>query len=95
MEKLNILRLEVNYFLSRVELILGCDEKSLFEEAFDMLVTFYLFNHNEEFCEDYIERLESYIEQISQLDDLESKLFKRNIPTILILLDAIKCELQH
>lgn len=94
MEKLNILRLEINYFLSIITLALGYEDKYLAEEALDMLTTFYLFNHNEEFCIDYICRLELYINEISKLEDLEYKLLKRNIPTVINFINEIKYELE-
>lgn len=96
MREFSIFRLEVNYFLYLVQSVLGDEQKALAEEALDMLITYFFFLENKEFCEDYIERIETYISQLSCFEndnDYKVNVFKNNVQNISRFLGEIQKEI--
>lgn len=93
MIQLEVLRLEINYFLHIIKKNFGYEDKSLAEEAINLLINYFLFGHNKELCLSYISRINYYISIIEKLDDIEYTNLKLNIPNIIKLLNTIKLEL--
>lgn len=93
MKELDILRLEINYFLCIVDSTLSVSDSNLAKEALNSLVTSFLFANQHNFCEYHIQIIEDYISSISNLSEEEYRYIKRNIPHVINLLNLIKQEI--
>ncbi|WP_069649781.1 hypothetical protein [Caloranaerobacter ferrireducens] len=93
MIQLEVLKLEINYFLHIIKNNFGYEDKSLAKEAMNLLINHFLFGHNKEICSSYISRINYYISIIEKLDNIEYNNLKFNIPNIIKLLNTIKLEL--
>lgn len=91
--QLDILRLEINYFLYIIKNKFGYKDEYLVKEAFNMIINYFCFGYNKEFCLDYIDKINYYINTIEKLDNIECNNLKLNIANIIKLLNTIKLEL--
>ncbi|WP_427338164.1 hypothetical protein [Caloranaerobacter sp. DY30410] len=62
MIQLEVLRLEINYFLYIIKNKFGFKDKHLVKEAFNILINYFVFGYNQEFCLDYINMINHYIQ---------------------------------
>ncbi|MBP1863671.1 hypothetical protein BD780_003472 [Clostridium tetanomorphum] len=92
MNNFNIIRLEINYFLSSINSTLGTKDKSLAEEAISELINNFFFPTTTTLCTQHIDLLEGYIKIISAMNIIEYRNIKKNVPTIIQLISIIKQE---
>lgn len=95
MDNFNILRLEINYFLSSINSTLSSKDKSLAEEAISELINNFFFPTTTILCTQHIDLLEGYIKIISAMNSIEYRNIKKNVPSIIQLISIIKQEHSH
>lgn len=91
--ELQIIRLEINYFLYLLELYLGSKEKILATQSIYTLLNSFFICKYEDYCKDYIDMLDYYISLVSSIDNPECLLLIENIPLLIGFLSTVKKEL--
>ncbi|MBH1941098.1 hypothetical protein I5677_09365 [Mobilitalea sibirica] len=93
MKELDILRLEINYFLCIIESTLSVEDKNLAKDALNSLITSFIFTNQHDFYEYHLQVIEDYISSISNLLEEEYRHIRSNIPITVNILELIKQEI--
>lgn len=91
MNELKDFKKQIKIFLDEIEKYLGEDERPAAQEALDILTAYYFFDNCDEIGNDYIERINGYMNLLeNKLCEKDFLSFKSSVKIVLDFVDAVK-----